>query len=43
MKAVFATGVAGALAIALFSEVINVAMTFSMLSHAATYNAWMAM
>lgn len=43
MKAVLATGAAGALAIALFSEVINVVVTFSVLNHAATYNAWMAM
>ena len=43
MKAVFATGVAGAVAIALFSEVINVVLTFSVLSHAASYNSWMAM
>jgi len=43
MKAVFATGVAGAIAIALFSEVINVVVTFSVMNHAASYNAWMAM
>lgn len=43
MKAVLATGVAGAVAIAFFSEIIYVGLTFSVLSHAASYNTWMAM
>lgn len=43
MKAVLATGVVGAVAIALFSEVIDVFMTFSVLRHAASYNTWMTM
>lgn len=43
MKAVLATGVMGAVAIALFSEVIDVVLTFSVLRHAASYNSWMAM
>lgn len=43
MKAVLATGIAGAVAIALFSEVINVVVTFSVLSHVSSYNSWMAM
>ncbi len=43
MKAVLATGVAGATAIALCSEVINVFLTFSFLRHAASYNSWMTM
>jgi hypothetical protein len=43
MKAVFATGVVGALAIAVFTEIMNVVVTFSVLHHAASYNSWMAM
>jgi hypothetical protein len=43
MKAVFATGVVGAIAIALFTEVMNIVVTFSFLHHAASYNSWMAM
>lgn len=43
MKAVFATGVFGAIAIALMTEVMNVIVTTSALQHAASYNSWMAM
>ncbi len=43
MKAVFATCVFGAIAIALMTEVMNVAVTLSVMQHAAAYNSWMAM
>ncbi len=41
MKAMLATGVFGALVIALLAEVMNVVETFSVMHHVATYNAWM--
>ncbi len=43
MKAILATGVLGAVAIAVMTEVMNVVVTFSALQHAASYNSWMAM
>ncbi len=43
MKAILATGVLGAIAIAVMTEVMNVVVTFSALQHAASYNSWMAM
>jgi hypothetical protein len=43
MKAVLATGVVGAAAIAVFTEIMNVVVTLSVMHHAASYNAWMAM
>lgn len=42
MKAILATGVFGAIAIALCTEVMNIAVTFSAMQHAASYNSWMA-
>ncbi len=43
MKAILATGVFGAIAIAVMTEVMSLAVTFSALQHAATYNSWMAL
>jgi hypothetical protein len=43
MKALLATGLFGALAIAVMTEVISVAVTAGALQHAATYNSWMAL
>ncbi len=43
MRAVLATGVFGAIAIAVMTEVMNVVVTFSALQHAASYNSWMAL
>ncbi|WP_016921053.1 hypothetical protein [Methylocystis parvus] len=43
MKAVFATGVLGAIAIALFTEIMNVVVTASAMQHVASYNSWMTL
>ncbi len=43
MKAVLATGVLGAIAIAMFTEVMNVVVTARAMQHVASYNAWMTM
>lgn len=43
MKTILAGGVFGTIAIALLTEVMNIALTFSAMEHAATYNAWMSM
>lgn len=43
MKAIFATSVFGAIAIAFMTEVMNVVVTFSALEHAASYNSWMSL
>ena len=41
MRAILATGVFGAIVIAVMTEVMNVVMTFSALEQVAAYNAWM--
>ena len=43
MKTVVATGVFGAVAIAVMTEIMSVVMTFSAMQHVASYNSWMAM
>jgi hypothetical protein len=43
MKTVFATGVFGAVAIAVMTEIMSVVMTLSAMHHVASYNSWMAM
>ncbi|WP_363350797.1 hypothetical protein [Methylocystis echinoides] len=43
MKAILATGLFGAVAIAVMTEVMNVVVTFTALQHAASYNSWMSM
>ncbi|WP_457798330.1 hypothetical protein [Methylocystis sp. S23] len=43
MKAVISTGILGAVAIVLLSEVMNLVVTASAMQHVASYNAWMAL
>ncbi|WP_424360693.1 hypothetical protein [Methylocystis parvus] len=43
MRAILATSVLTAIVIALFTEVMNVAVTASAMQHVASYNSWMAM
>ena len=42
-QTILRAGILGAIAIALFTEIMNVVVTFSVLHHAASYNSWMAM
>ncbi|MGJ0507948.1 MAG: hypothetical protein ACR652_12680 [Methylocystis sp.] len=43
MKAVVATGLFGAVAIAVLTEIMSVVMTLSAMHHVASYNSWMTM
>lgn len=43
MKAIIATGLLGAIAIAVMTELMSVVVTFSAMQHVASYNSWMAM
>jgi hypothetical protein len=43
MKAVLATGVFGAVAIALLAEVMNIIVAAGAMQHVASYNSWMAL
>lgn len=43
MKALIATGLFGAITIAVMTEVISIAVTAGALQHAAAYNSWMAL
>jgi hypothetical protein len=43
MKAVVATGVLGAVAIAVMTEIMSIVMTLSAMHHVAAYNSWMSM
>jgi hypothetical protein len=43
MRAILATAVLTVIAIALFTEVMNVVVTTRALQHVASYNSWMSM
>jgi hypothetical protein len=43
MRAILATAVLTVIAIALFTEVMNVVVTTRAMQHVASYNSWMAM
>lgn len=43
MKALLATGIFGAIAIVVLTEIMSIAVTASAMQHAASYNSWMAL